>query len=129
MKNHFVPKHKPQQAEPQNQSVEINGKDVPLFGNLDNNDLAVVDLNVLTRLAAMLPKANIVEIIDNMIENLNLLKDSHYQQNGKNADKTVAAYTETLESELRFHRTVNQIKLFIMEETADKLIDQDQVVS
>lgn len=129
MKNHFVPRHKAQQAEPQNPSVEINGKNVPLFGNLDNNDLAVVDLNVLTRLAAMLPKANIVEIIDNMIENLNLLKDSHYQQNGKNADKTVAAYTETLESELRFHRTVNQIKLFIMEETADKLIDQDQVVS
>lgn len=129
MKNHFVPRHKAQQAEPQNQSVEINGKDVPLFGNLDNNDLAVVDLNVLTRLAKMLPKAHIRVIIENHVQKLRELDKALYSGEVEK-EQGLNAFTEILESELRFHRTINQIKLFAgIEEKVDEMVDEDQAVS
>lgn len=129
MKNHFAPRAKAQQAQPQNQSVEINGKDVPLFGNLDTNGLAVVDLNVLTRLAEMLPKANIRQIINETIQELVNIRQEN-EAKVLSSEETVAAYTETLERELRFHRTINQIKLFAgIEEKIDEMVDEDQAVS
>lgn len=78
-------------------NVELNGTTVPAFGDLNNNKLAVVDLNVLTKLCDLLPKANFYQIKKEHLSNVDINAQS------------LEDFTQILEDELRFHRSVNEI--------------------
>lgn len=109
------PFKRPAQTENEQPMVQVGAHMVPIFGQLDNNELAVVDLNTLMRLASMLPKAHIEQIVKSTIDKLDKLKEKiilYAQFNENNQKEALAEYTEILESELRFQRTINQITLF-----------------
>lgn len=83
-----------------NATITNNGTDersqavvlVPKFGG----KLAIVDLNTIKRLAAMLPKANLDEIRSDLIHKLRLCS-------------TLDEHLQVIEEELAFHRSVNMI--------------------
>lgn len=77
-------------------TVELNGVKVPIFGSLETK-LCVVSLDVLQRLTSMLPIVPLEVVKQGAIENI------------ENAN-TMEEFTYALEEELRFHRSVNDIK-------------------
>lgn len=80
-------------------TVDLNGVQTPIFGNIQSNNLAVVDLDVLKLLTDRLPKANINDIKDAFIDRIN----RQWEMDG---------YINELALELRFHSSVNQITLY-----------------
>jgi post-segregation antitoxin (ccd killing protein) len=76
------------------------------FVGEDSSPKAIVHLSTLLRLAELLPKAKLKDILDNMarvLEALNYKKDA-----------TIEEYVEILRDELAFHESVNIIKEFKM---------------
>lgn len=89
-------------------TVLIDNIEVPLFGNLTNDNLAVVDLGVLQKLTKHLPKTNSRAIIETHMNDCNELLHNHI--NGVDDEGGLFnKYTALLDAELRFHKTVNQI--------------------
>lgn len=78
------------------QTIEINGKQAIVLVPELVNDLAVVDLNVLKRLATFLPKASIHQIKSDFKARLD-------ECNG------LGEYVDALRDELSFHETCNLI--------------------
>jgi hypothetical protein len=104
-------------AQTQNEQpmVQVGPHMVPIFGQLDNNELAVVDLNTLMRLAALLPQADIRKILATHRERIAMLDEGLYKGHVE-MENGMEAFTEILSSELRFHQTINQITLYRDEE-------------
>jgi hypothetical protein len=104
-------------AQTQNEQpmVQVGPHMVPIFGQLDNNELAVVDLNTLMRLAALLQQADIRKILATHRERIAMLDEGLYKGHVE-MENGMEAFTEILSSELRFHQTINQITLYRDEE-------------
>ena len=92
-------------------TANVNGQEVPIFGQLDNNQLALVDLETLMRLADMLPKADIRNILDKHVKSVEMLDKALYSGDIQK-EEGMAQFVDLLSSELRFHTTVNQITMF-----------------
>lgn len=87
--------------EPNLELVQIKGKDVMVLVPEIEGDLALVHFSVLARLAKLLPKANMREIIKNFRNKLYETETSEVI--------TLDAYVAVLEAELAFHKSVNLI--------------------
>jgi hypothetical protein len=87
---------------PEPDTIEINGKTAIILVPELVNDLAVVDFNVIKRLAALLPTANLVAIKNSFAERM--LEPS-----------TMEGWVALLRDELSFHETVNLITLIKIE--------------
>lgn len=85
----------------QNAKIILNGveQDVPSFVPVLTGQLAIVNLSVLQRLTALLPKASIHTIKDR------ICSDIIYCSN-------IDAIITVLEAELAFQTSVNQIRLY-----------------
>lgn len=78
------------------ETIEVNGKPCLVLVPELVNELAVVDLNVIKRLASFLPKASVNQI----------KSDFKDRMDGCNS---LEMYVEALRNELSFHETVNLI--------------------
>lgn len=97
---------------PNFQMLETEQGPIPVFGTFEwSKNLAIVDVEVLKKLTALLQHADLREIIDNMINKLRTLKNDLYHETFENTS-AVKMYTDMLSEELRFHKTVNDISLY-----------------
>src|SRR5688572_26517294 len=83
------------------QTIEINGKEAVVLVPELVNQLAVVDLTVLQRLAALLPSASLRDIRNQLIDNIRA-----------NGVDTIEQYVAILKNEVAFHESVNMIRLY-----------------
>lgn len=97
-------------TEIQTVTCEINGimQEIPNLSPTKAQDLALVNVDVIQRLAALLPKANMVDIIN------------EHRQRVRNVTN-MADYVEVLENELAFHTTVNVLSIY-KKESANKAV-------
>ena len=90
----------------QNQKITLaTGQEATMFvpDLNDGRELAIVDMAVLQRLADMLPKANINDIVMRFSEKL---ADMSWRK------CTLEQYIDTLKNEVAFHETVNIIATY-----------------
>lgn len=92
----------------QQATVTVNGNDVPLFGSLESKALAVVDLDVLKRITSYLPSVPFEKIKENFMIQID-------------STSMMKTFLQCLEEELRFHKSVNDIKIFDAEELKNEL--------
>ena len=96
-------------------TVIIEGKEVPNFSVPQSTDLAVVSLDVIIKLASLLPSASLSEI-------KNELKDKlHYAHN-------MEEYINVLQREVDFHKTVNSITMYNVEVQRQQVLSTAQPV-
>jgi len=83
------------------ETVELkNGRKAVMLIPENDDELAIVNLNVLKRLVALLPKANLSQIIQAFTDKVGDIQ--HIEQ-----------YVDLLKEELAFHESVNIIKEYI----------------
>ena len=81
-------------------TVNINGQEVPNFADVQSTtELAIVSLNVINKLAALLPQASLGTIKRELREQLDGIS-------------TMEQYINVLQNEIDFHRTVNLIQSY-----------------
>jgi hypothetical protein len=90
------------------ETIEINGKQAIVLVPELVNELAVVDLNVVKRLAALLPTANLRAIKEEFTEKLR-------------SATTMEQYVAILRDELSFHETVNLITTIKLEKKSEEV--------
>jgi len=83
----------------QTTTVTVNGKEVINFVPDNNTQAAIVSLNVIRRLASLLPSGAFREIKQRMMADID---DSD----------SIADYVKLLEDEVDFHRTVNLLTAY-----------------
>lgn len=83
-------------------TIEVNGKRAIVLVPELVEHLAIVDLNVIKRLAALLPQASLSSIKEEMKMRIT-------------AARTMEDYVAVLQDELSFHQSVNMIREYTPE--------------
>lgn len=106
-------------ATPQNADVQRvqlpNGKQAPLLvaDLMEGIEMAIVSQNVLAKLIALLPTANLSGIVQEFA-----LKIEQFRHEVRKGKGTIEDFAMLLREELEFHESINLIKNFILEKDA-----------
>ena len=106
-------------ATPKNADVQRvqlpNGKQAPLLvaDLMEGIEMAVISQNVLAKLIALLPTANLSGIVQEFA-----LKIEEFDHKARRGNVTIEDFAMLLREELEFHESINLIKDFILEKDA-----------
>lgn len=95
--------------------VNVEGKNVPVFGQYAIDQLAIVSLPILKRLIGFLPTASLREIKASFIESIN---DS----------SNIEEYVDTIKEELEFQLSVNQITEYTATENIVGVVHRETAI-